>query len=161
MKNLVLPALAVMLIAAGCATHKAPPSGPGATDRPPVVAPPPAPPTRPPQARNLVGTKWHLVALNGREVIDDSKASLIISREGRMGGNTSCNSMFGHATVDGGKISFGTMGSTKMYCGGDGVMEQERRYFDALKQVASWRIDRGRLYLTGRAGKDVLVYEAE
>jgi heat shock protein HslJ len=78
-----------------------------------------------------------------------------------MGGNSSCNSMFGHVTIDGRKLTFGQMGSTKMFCGADGVMRQERRYFDAMKQVAAWRIEGGRLYLTDRARKDVLVYEAE
>jgi heat shock protein HslJ len=162
MKRQLLPALLAALALAACSTsHRPPPPGPGTTEPPPVTVPIQRPRPSPAAAKSLAGTRWHLVRLEGHDVIDGSKASLIISREGRMGGNASCNTMFGHVTVDGRKIAFGQMGSTKMACVQDGVMEQERRYFAALKRAATWRIEGDTLYLTSLARKDVLVYEAE
>jgi len=130
-----LPALLAALVVAGCAMHASAPLG-------------------------LTGTNWQLEELNGRGAVGH-KASLAISREGRMGGNTGCNAMFGHAKLDGNHVVFETIGSTKMACVDPEIMDQEHRYFDALKQVATWRIDDGRLYLTDRARKDVLVFEPE
>lgn len=108
----------------------------------------------------LTGTTWKLERIHGHNSIG-SKASLTISPEGRIGGNTGCNAMFGHATIDGQKIAFGQMGSTKMACTQDGVMEQERAYTAALQQVARWRIKDGDLYLTDRGNVDILVFEED
>ena len=162
MKNAIyLPLVIVTLALAGCA-HDPPPRPTPAPAPAPQPSPPPrpTPPPRPHTDVSLTGTKWRLVEIDGHDVISGSRASLSISREGRIGGNTSCNSMFGHVSVDGNKMSFGTMGSTKMYCGGDGVMAQERLYFDKLKQVTTWRIEGERLYLS-RGRKDVLIYEVD
>jgi heat shock protein HslJ len=161
-RHLMLPALFAALTLAACSTsHPPPPPGPGTTEPPPVRPAPPPPRPTPSEAKSLTGTRWHLVRLDGHDVIDGSKASLVISREGRMGGNTSCNTMFGHVTIDGNTIAFGQMGSTKMACVQDGVMDQERQYFAALKRAATWRVEGDRLYLANRARKDVLMYEAE
>jgi heat shock protein HslJ len=102
-----------------------------------------------------------LERLDGRDVISHSKASLIVSVEGRMSGNGSCNAMFGHSKIEGHSMVFEMIGSTKMACVDPDVSGQEHRYFDALHQVASWRVQDDRLYLTDRAHVDVLVYEAE
>ena len=112
-----------------------------------------------PNPLDLTGTAWRLEQLDGRDVIDDSKASLTVSREGRMGGNTGCNAMFGHAMLDGNQSFLRNHRLDQDGLHGSPVMEQERRYFDALKQVATWRIEDGRLYFADHARKVVLVYE--
>ena len=110
---------------------------------------------------SLTGTTWHLEEINGHDVISRSRASLTLSPEGRMGGNTNCNAMFGHVALDGHNVKFEMMGSTKMACVDPDVMTQEHRYLDALKQVVTWRVDGDNLILTDRARTDVLVFEAE
>lgn len=162
-KVLPLLALTAALAAAGCTTtHHGPPTqGPGSTEPPPVAIRTTPPTTRPPVAHSLVSTRWRLEQVDGADVVSGSRASLVISPEGRMGGNTSCNTMFGHVTIEEHKITFGQMGSTKMACSADGVMQQEQRYLNKLKQVVSWRIEGATLYLTNRARRDVLVFEAQ
>jgi putative lipoprotein len=112
------------------------------------------------EGRPLAGTHWRLVTINGHPAVG-GKAALTISPEGRIGGNASCNAIFGHATVNGNTVAFEMIGSTKMACVDTSVMKQEHAFMDALHLAASWRIEDGRLYLIDRARTDVLEFEAK
>lgn len=113
-----------------------------------------------PSHANIVGRTWKLERINGHDSVGH-KASLTVSAEGRVGGNTGCNAMFGHANLAAHAIKFEMIGSTKMACTDSDIMLQEHNYVDALHQVAAWRIEGGTLYLTDRARTDVLIFEAD
>jgi heat shock protein HslJ len=89
-----------------------------------ACAVPPAPAASAPP---LWGTTWQLEDLGGRGVLDRAQATLAFPEAGRVAGQGSCNRFFGSVTVDGSRIGFGQIGSTRMACVA-AVNEQESRY---------------------------------
>jgi heat shock protein HslJ len=63
--------------------------------------------------------------------------------EERFNGNTGCNNMSGKITVNGSKISFTNIITTKMFC--DGV--DETSFISALEKANNYKIEKMRLYL--------------
>ena len=63
--------------------------------------------------------------------------------KGNVIGNTGCNSLGGTYKIEGSKITFGPMITTKMACPGDG----EQRFLTALNSVNGFRIENLKLYL--------------
>jgi putative lipoprotein len=101
--------------------------------------------------------KWLAEDINGAGVIDDAQTTLEIGADGQVSGSGGCNRFFGPVTINGGTISFGALGSTRMMCP-PAVMDQEQEFFAALAEVRSWRIDdtTGKLALVNEGGTAVL-----
>lgn len=83
----------------------------------------------------LADSQWQLDSLivNG-QVVTFTPATLptiVFDSEGKIAGRGGCNSYFGDYTLNGGEISFGAIGATKMACA-EG-MDQETQYFAALE----------------------------
>lgn len=57
--------------------------------------------------------------------------------EGKVNGNSSCNNYFGALKIDGSSISFGNLGSTKMFCQGNG----ENVFFQNLEKVNTFSVN--------------------
>ncbi len=89
--------------------------------------------------------KWRAIEI-GDLVAGASETTLEIAQDGAVTGDGGCNGYFGNATIIGGAIEFGSMGSTQMACD-PLVMEQELDYFAALQNVAGWRHEVGNLVL--------------
>ncbi len=87
-----------------------------------------------PAAESLWGTEWRLQTLNGRPVLAEAPATLAFPEAGRVGGQGSCNRFFGSVGLDGERLRFDQMGSTKMACQRD-AMDQEDRYLAALNKA--------------------------
>ena len=88
----------------------------------------------PPATEPLWDTEWRLQSIEGQPVIAGSTATLGFYGVGQAGGNGSCNRFFGTLKVDGTRIQFGPIGSTKMACAGE-AMAQESRYLTALQKA--------------------------
>lgn len=97
----------------------------------------------------LVGTSWRLVAIDGKPVLDDSKATLRFPEKGRVAGNGSCNRFSGTVAFDGDAISVGGLGVTRMACAPP-IMRQEDAYLRALEAATRVRGEDGRLVIEGR-----------
>jgi heat shock protein HslJ len=80
----------------------------------------------------------------------------MVTPEGNLSGNASCNRMFGGGKIAGDTVAFGMIGTTKMACAALVLTDQEQRYLAALGKVAKWRMENGLLFFTDAAGKDVL-----
>lgn len=104
----------------------------------------------------LYGSDWMLHAIDGHDVMDGSRADLIIASDGTFHGNASCNAMGGKVTVVDHKITFSPAFTTKMACTPSGTMEQEDRYLATLRQVAAWRLAGHVLYLNNANGTQIL-----
>ena len=101
----------------------------------------------------LDGT-WVVEDIMGGGIIDDSRVTLVFT-DGRIGGQASCNSYTGTYSPEDGKLSIGDTGVTMMACP-EAVMNQERRFLDALASVDGYRFDdTGALFLTS-GGSDVM-----
>ena len=78
---------------------------------------------------------------------DDARVDLIFEDDA-VAGTSGCNRYFGSYEVDGGSISFGTLGGTEMACE-PSLMELESAYLAALGDVRDHQEGGGELVLSG------------
>jgi len=109
-------------------------------------------------AVSLVGPNWSLTTLGGKSVLEGTKLTAAFSSEDGVSGSAGCNSYFGRARAEAGRLSVGPLGSTLMACGRDGVMEQEARYLASLQAAASYTIQADELRLGPSAAEVTLVF---
>ncbi len=110
--------------------------------------------------QKLMIPRWFLnsLVLDGEEVgLPEKHLTLQFEEGGQANGEGGCNSFFAtyEARPDG-KITFGSVGATKMAC--EDGMEQENAYFNALAQVTQFRTAEGQLTLTSADGKTSLIF---
>ena len=118
---------------------------------------PPRTRTRPPAADRR---RWLAEDIRGGGVIDRVQTVLEIAVDGAISGSGGCNAMLGTAIIAGDTIAvFGAIASTRMACPRD-VMEQESKFFAALRSTRTWRIDwpRRKLALLDADGKPVVLF---
>lgn len=103
------------------------------------------------QPEPLVGTTWRVDGLvEGGTVsstIAGTEPSLLLDPDGTVAGDASCNRFSGTYTLDGDRLSFSGLATTKMACPESGVMEQEAAILLALEATASFEIEGERLSL--------------
>lgn len=113
----------------------------------------------------LAGTHWVATMVNdGRQavtsVVEGTEISITFEEDGRLAGSAGCNRYMAAYKVDGESISIDPPGTTRRYCDGDGVMEQEQAYLAKLQEVATYRISGERLELRTAEGALVAAYRA-
>jgi heat shock protein HslJ len=143
----------VVLVAACSSTASPSPSassaGAGAGASPSAAGS--APLTNP----DLVGTDWILGDLPG-QVLADARPTIAFSGDGTVAGTGGCNTFGGNYTVDGSKLTFGPLNSTKKACG-DAVDQVEAAYLAAVQATSAYEItSAGELKLT--SGSLTLTY---
>ena len=110
----------------------------------------------------LRGTYWKLVRLGDEPVAAATKqreAHLVFSSdEARVAGSGGCNRVTGSFELDGDRLRFGRMASTRMSCP-DG-MDQEQRFLKALEHVERYRTRGSHLELLGATGAVIARFEA-
>jgi putative lipoprotein len=101
--------------------------------------------------------KWLAEDIRGGGVIDFAQTVLEIARDGHVSGSGGCNRIGGGATVEGDRMTFSRMISTRMACT-PALMHQESRFLDALADVRRFRVDvrRRKLLLLDAGGKTIL-----
>lgn len=106
----------------------------------------------------LEGTSWNLVEIAGQPVVAGSNPTLSFE-QGQAGGNGSCNSFGGSYEAGNGKLTFGPLVSTLMYC--ENVMEQETAYLAALQDAAGYEIRDDSLLILDADGLVTLIFEPQ
>ena len=118
--------------------------------------------TVPPAPEPLVGTNWTLESFHTADavssVIADTTITAVFGEEGRVSGSAGCNRYFAQYNVTGTSLSIGPAGSTKMFCGTPGVMQQESTYLTLLSQVKTFTIKGDRLSLADAKGATILSF---
>ncbi|MBL8660027.1 MAG: META domain-containing protein [Rhodospirillales bacterium] len=89
---------------------------------------------------SLIQTSWLAEDIGGRGVIDNAQTTITFDGEGRVAGSGGCNRYFGSVAIDGAAVTIGKLGSTQMACV-PALMDQERKYFDALAATRTYRLD--------------------
>jgi heat shock protein HslJ len=84
---------------------------------------------------DLSGKRWELVEIGGKRVYGSKAFLEIASSQTRFSGNAGCNRMFGSVTLSGRNISFGNVGTTRMFCNENGAMKLEADFTRALERV--------------------------
>jgi inhibitor of cysteine peptidase len=111
--------------------------------------------------KNLDGTSWSLVTLNGKDLIPQTEITLTLDGD-QLSGTAGCNRYFGSVTIENGAPSAGGVGSTQMWCGTyEGVMDQETDYLQALGTAVRYDVEDGQLILFDADGQALLVFAPE
>jgi len=90
---------------------------------------------------SFVPTKWSLKKIHHKDSVEEvfTKAFVKFNREKKSaGGNGSCNTFGSTTAIDGNRISFSNIFSTKMYC--EGVQQTEDSFFRLLAVVNRFEI---------------------
>jgi heat shock protein HslJ len=133
------------------------------TGAPPTATPVPPPPTPTAAVNPLAGTRWAVNSLNNGNqavvtLISGTSIDMEFTVDGRVQGNSGCNSYSGPYSVSGDTISIGALTGTQMLCDQPtGVMEQEQQFLAALQQSRTWRIDGSTLTLRDGSGAMTVV----
>ena len=91
-------------------------------------------------------------------VISGSNVTARFDRDGRVTGTAGCNgNSAAFETLDY-SINISGISSTKMFCQGPGVMEQESAFLTDLTRVSLFRVSESSLKFYDAAGKTVLVF---
>lgn len=104
---------------------------------------------------DLTGSEWRITQMGGTAIISGREPVLEFRSDGKAGGSGGCNSFFGRYEQAGSKLTVTGLGSTRMMCLGDGIMEQERAFLDLLGGVTelTFRPDpSGALTVTSESG---------
>jgi len=115
------------------------------------------------KTRSLEGTNWVLESYVNSEgvlvgALPDSQPTATF-QEGQVHGNAGCNTYFGAYELGAdGKLSFGPIGRTEMYCMPEEVMTQEDAFLEDLGSTASYLIAEDTLQLEDADGKEILVF---
>ena len=111
----------------------------------------------------MTETNWTLQSLMDTTGIlipaqSGTGVSAMFDREGHMSGNAGCNGYFAAYSTKDYQISITGIGSTKMFCHGIGIMEQESAFLEDLSGVSSFRVSESTLKFYDAEGKIVLVF---
>jgi len=96
----------------------------------------------------LINDIWALESIEGKpykveSTIEQQPMIEIHLKDERLHGNTGCNQMDGKVNVEGSKINFSDIITTKMFCAGS--VEQE--FLWALEKVNNYKIEKMQLFL--------------
>lgn len=112
------------------------------------------------QSPAMLGSGWVLKSLvtpDGEIPVSPASAPLLnLSEDKSMKGNGGCNNIFSEFTAEDGRIEFGPIGSTMMYC--DGLMDVEASYTLALEEVSRYEIISDQLVLSSEDYTTVLTF---
>ncbi|WP_290852096.1 META domain-containing protein [Gordonia sp. (in: high G+C Gram-positive bacteria)] len=112
------------------------------------------------QNRPITETRWQVTALvknagvTSSTVLEQRKPFFRIGTDGKLTGNTGCNSMTGTATVTGDVVDFSGIATTRMACEPE-VAEVEQTVLAALNGPATVTVDGDEMSLTNRADGSV------
>lgn len=92
------------------------------------------------EPRDLLLGEWVIEDVDGRGIVDASRATLLFDTEGRVGGRGSCNRYGGSYSLSGEGLAVSGLFSTMMACV-DSLMNQEQRIFAILEAVSRFEVD--------------------
>lgn len=101
----------------------------------------------------IEGKDWLAEDILGSEV-NPAHTTLTVNKDGGASGSAGCNRFFGRTAIDGPNIAFSEIGSTYMQCP-PALMQQERKFIDALSKTRSYRVEAGKLFLIDEEGNDL------
>jgi heat shock protein HslJ len=153
MRPITLTLLAVTL--AACPSPRAPgtPDSAGTSAAPDSSAPAAAPvasaPTAP--AAALEGTEWLLVDIGGQPPPAGADSTrhpgfTLVADGRKLQGSAGCNRMMGTYKLDGEKLKFGPLATTRMACP---AMETETAFLKALEATTRYQVSGSSLTLYG------------
>jgi heat shock protein HslJ len=115
----------------------------------------------------LAGTRWQLkdyASPSNPTGMTTALAAAIptleFDQDGALNGFGGCNSFNGNYTVLDEALTVGPLATTRMYCGEEGIMNQEQEFLAQLQGAAKFRIDGEQLHLLNGAGTLLALFNA-
>ena len=114
---------------------------------------------------DLVQNKtWVLIAMDGKSVAGDSRVTIefrpSLPDQGRISGRAQCNNYFGGYRIADGKITFSSLGSTRMACPMP-LMDLEKQYLQSFPNMNDIESGGNELTLLDKQSESKLTYAAE
>lgn len=78
-----------------------------------------------------------------------------------MAGSSGCNNYFAGYTANGTSLAISGIGSTRMMCPQQDIMNQESAYLTALESVRGYGINGSTLVLTGNGSSSLLTFSGQ
>lgn len=100
--------------------------------------------------RELIGSEWIAESVGGAGVIDRVRSTLRFASATQVDGDTACNRFTGPLVAEGQTVRFGPLATTRRACP-PAVMDQERRYLQALGRGGTLGLDGAVLTLVDEA----------
>jgi len=107
-------------------------------------------------APNLSGTSWVVTRIDGSAPLADSALHANFGTDGRISGDSGCNSFAGPFIQTGSTVDIGELLSTRRACLDSNRQKQEARVLAILQGVTSARLERGQLNLRAPGGSLLL-----
>jgi heat shock protein HslJ len=104
---------------------------------------------------SLSGTSWAVESIAGQAV----SGPTIEFAEDRVSGTGGCNRFFGGYSVDGDRLTFSAVGSTRMACEEE-IMRREDAFFAVLNEAQNFRRDGDRLVIRDNREREVVLRPA-
>jgi heat shock protein HslJ len=119
-------------------------------------------PSMPGEATPLDGTQWTLTAFSeaGSEtaVIEGTELTLEFQEGGQAVGTGGCNQFGAPYSVTDSRLNIVEVVTTEIACPGEGVMEQEQRYYQALQSAGEFEMVGDELRITYGDGQGTLIF---
>lgn len=107
--------------------------------------------------RDLVGTEWELLSVNGSPPVEGSEITIAFT-EDEISGNAGCRGYRGTYRASGDDIYFPELGMTESACPGpEALILQEGDYTTSLEWATNYRISEGQLEIFTARG-EILLY---
>jgi heat shock protein HslJ len=110
----------------------------------------------------LANTSWVLASMGQEgsetQAVEESQVTLMFEAEGQAGGSAGCNSYSSSYQVNEDSITFEAPTSTKMACEGEGIMDQETSFLQALETASRFELTETNLRIWYGDGKSVLTF---
>ncbi len=99
----------------------------------------------------LTGITWVAEDIGGDGVIDNLQSTFTVDEGGRVSGMAGCNRFNGMAKLEGTTILVGPLAASRKMCP-PAIMDQERKFLEALTKAKSFEIEDAFLWLLGDDG---------
>ena len=106
-------------------------------------------------AARLEDTHWRLIILGDAPLTGPTM--ILDAKERRVSGSGGCNRLTGSYELDGDRLTFGAIASTRMAC--PQGMDTEQAFHEAMGRVSGWRIEGQHLELFDAADVRVARFE--
>jgi heat shock protein HslJ len=107
-------------------------------------------------AADLLPTTWLVRDIGGHESAGNLRPTIEFTTDGQAGGRTGCNDWSASSQIDGAKLSFGPVATTRMACL-PRINKQESQFVAALAATKAFHIDTsGLLILVDKQNKILL-----
>lgn len=107
--------------------------------------------------RSVVDGSWRVQSIAGRPVVPGTRVTMNFA-DGRVTGNTGCNSFNGSFRLEGGRLNAGPLATTRRACMGRLQNAQERDLLALMGERLSVSRNRaGKLVMTGRGGRTIVL----